>query len=116
MSREDLVLCGAIQVNGEYTGVFCNTETGELSFDYEDAGVSYAVGEVSVLDPVVLPNLVGVVTQAQKAGLMGAVYTRKGVLAILSEYTAEWRPLGKMDLPTNDPFVIDTNIEADIED
>jgi len=116
MRRDGLVLCGGIQFHGELHEIHCDAETGELVYTMEDAGVNYAIGEVTVTDPVTLPSVTALRAVLDKFDLMGVVYTKAGALVILDEYVAEWRPVTAVGIPNGQTVAIDTMIEVEFDE
>lgn len=116
MKKSALVLCGGINLDGEFHEVFCDPETGELVYIMEDAGINYAIGEVTVSDPVTLPSVVALRNMIDRTKVMGVVYTKAGALVILDEYVAEWRKVTAIDVPNGQTIAIDTMIEIEFDE
>lgn len=115
MNRENAVLCGGLIVNGALTDIFCDASIGEMFYD-EELGSSMMIGELSVTDPIELPDTRALQTFLRESELKGAIYTKSGIYAILSDTVAELRPLGKASEATGKTIMIDLDVEAEFED
>jgi len=116
MKRDNLVLCGVIKIGDDVNEVFCEIETGELCFELGDTGTTYVIGEITSSDPITLPSVTQLTKIITENNLTGLVYTKSGALAIITEYSAEWRPLTNVALSNGNTIAIDTDIEAEFDE
>lgn len=88
--EENIIVCGVLVENGEYTSIKCNVDTGECFFDDPVMGYPRLVSEVSIDSP--MPVDVSQLISSLKAGnygsCIGVILDGEHVLKLLNDSQA----------------------------
>ena len=112
---EEQILCGVMRYNNEVIELYCDQETGDVSYTGSDS-IPMLVGMLSVTDPMAIETVDKLLVAIDKQAYgqcIGVVQAKSGVYVLTTETTCEKRTRLHADVPTGDVIDIDLNMCLD---